>query len=467
MQYVKKNQSRSTGYFIMIMRLALPIIIQGLVFQLQAVVNKSFLGKLDTNYLSAVGVAQFPFFTSTDALMAICTGLTIVVAHKFGASKLKEIHESVNASIAFNMIFSLLLFALWFLFPDTIFSLMNVDDTLVHHCNDYVRILSYFFLLFGIDISLQETLQGMGKTKQIMYVGLIKIGLNILLDWILIFGKFGLPAMYIKGAAWATTISNVVGTILLLTYFIVSKELSANLKLKEILRFRWSLYKEIIRLGLPTCIEFTLWNISNLILISLLNKQGVTVVAIFTVTFAIELFVYKIFNGIAKATLTLVGNCIGAGNVKATNNIMNSSIRYSFVFVTIFCIIFAIIPKPILAIFTNDKELIEMSVFYLIARAVTMFPKTLNVVVGSGIRARGDVKWMLYTQLIGSIFVVAFSYGLIHVFKVGAFAIYLTLFMDEFLRATLNTIRFYKGNILVIRKNRGHKKQERPIKSEA
>lgn len=444
MFHIMKKQS---NHFIMIMKMALPIIIQGLVLQLQAVVDKAFLGKIDTDYLSAVGVAQLPFITSVDALTAICTGLTIIVATKFGAGKLKDIHESVNASIAFNMLLSLLLFVIWLVFPDIIFSWMNVSETLVRHCNDYVRILSCFLIFYGIDISLQATLQGMGKTKPIMYVGVIKVLLNILLAWVLIFGKLGFPAMYVKGAALATTIANIFGTMILVVYFNVSKDLSPNMKLHEIFRFRWGLYKQTIRLGLPTGTEYLLWNISNLILVSLLNKQGNKVVAVFTVTYAIEIFVYMIFNGIARATLTLVGNSIGAGNKKDAKSIMTSSIFYSMIFVLVFCVIFSAFPNPILSIFSNDKDLINMSVFYLLMRGITMFPKSLNVVVGSGNRANGDVKWMLYTQIFGSVFVVVSAYSLLYGFKLGALSIYLTLFLDELLRAILNTIRFYKRDI--------------------
>ena len=434
------------NHFKMIMTIALPVIIQGLVFQLQAVVDKAFLGKMDTDYLSAVGVAQLPFFTSVDALTAICTGLTIIVAMRFGASKHKEIHESVNASISFNLLLSLLLFVIWLSFPDIIFSWMNVNDTLVQHCNDYVRILSYFLIIYGVDISLQAALQGMGKTKPIMYVGLVKVLFNILLDWVLIFGKLGFPAMYVKGAALATAIANITGTLILIAYFIVSKELSSNMKLLKILRFRWSLYKEVIRLGLPTGTEYLLWNISNLILVSLLNKQGNQVVAVYTLTLAIEIFVYMIFNGIAKATLTLVGNSIGAGDKRAAKSIMTSSILYSMVFVLLFCGIFAVFPKPILSIFSNDQDLINKSAFYLVVRGIIMFPKSLNVVVGNGNRANGDVKWMLYTQIFGSVFVVLSAYCLLYGFKLGVMAIYLTLLLDETLRAVLNTIRFYRRN---------------------
>jgi putative MATE family efflux protein len=443
MQVLSRKKS---NYFAMIMRIAFPVIIQGLVFQLQTIVDKAFLGKIDTNFLTAVGIAQLPFQCTVDALIAFCTGLTIIVAKNCGAGKDQSNHDSVNAAIAYNMLFSFLLFLFWFHFSDKVFLLMNVNDNLMPYCKDYIQIMSFILIVYSIDMSLQAALQGMGKTKPIMYIGFFKVFLNILLAWILIFGKLGFPPMYVRGAAFATMISNIAGTLILTAYFILSKELSANIKLHNMLRFRWSLYKEVIRLGLPTGAEYLMWNISNLILISILNKQGVEVVAVYTITCTVEIFVYMIFNGIAKATLTLVGNSIGAGSREESKRIMTHSICYSMLFVLLFCIMFAVIPKPILSIFSNDKALINMSVLYLIVKGITMFPKALNVVVGCGNRAEGDVKWMLFTQIIGSIFVVSFSYTLVYGFHAGVAAIYLTLFLDELIRAILNTIKFYHRN---------------------
>lgn len=446
-QNTKMHKLQTTNNFVVVMTMAIPIIIQGLVLILQTLVDKAFLGNINTNYLSAVGISQAPFIATADALMAICTGITIVVSQKNGANKRKEINESANASIAFNSLISWFLFILWFVFPEAIFTLLKVDASLLQYCIDYVRILSLYFIFYGVDVSLETTLLGMGKTKPIMYVGLLKVLLNIFLDWVMIFGKLGFPALYIKGAALATTISNVVGTIVLIIYVLISEELSANLKLKEILRFRWSKYREILQLGLPTGLEYFLWNASNLVLVRLLNQQDIISIAIFTVTFAIELIVYMIFNGIARASLTLVGHRIGANDKQGAKKLMSSVIRYNMVIVSIFLVIFIVLPKPILDIFTNDTSLIDMAVFYLILRAITMFPKSLNVVVGSGIRALGDVKWMLRTQIFGSVFVVLCSYFLMYFLQLGVIAIYISLFLDELLRATLNTVRFYKGYV--------------------
>ena len=72
-----------------------------------------------------------------------------------------------------------------------------------------------------------------------------------------------------------------------------------------------------------------------------------------------------------------------------------------------------------------------------------MFPKSLNVIVGNGIRSHGDTKWMLYSQIVGSILVVGCSFALVNIFQLGITAIYITLFLDESIRASINGI-YYK-----------------------
>ena len=106
-------------------------------------------------------------------------------------------------------------------------------------------------------------------------------------------------------------------------------------------------------------------------------------------------------------------------------------------------IAFTLLGKRILHIFTKDTALIEQAAFYLIMTAVIMLPKSLNVILGNSIRAYGDTKWMFYSQILGSIFVITCSVILVKGCQLGVLAIYITLFSDECIRAILNGL-YYK-----------------------
>ncbi|MDC7124577.1 MAG: MATE family efflux transporter [Spirochaetales bacterium] len=109
-----------------------------------------------------------------------------------------------------------------------------------------------------------------------------------------------------------------------------------------------------------------------------------------------------------------------------------------------FLLIFVSLPSPIISIFTNDENIISMAVPYLMFTGIIIFPKSLNVTIGNGIRAYGDTKWMLYTQLLGSVFVILSAYILSNIFPMKIWIIYLTLLMDESLRCIVNGVHFYR-----------------------
>lgn len=108
-------------------------------------------------------------------------------------------------------------------------------------------------------------------------------------------------------------------------------------------------------------------------------------------------------------------------------------------FIVIAAIItFILFPTNILGIFTKDTKIIKQTVPFLVFTAFIMLPKSLNVVIGNGIRAQGDTKWMLYSQIIGSLFVITCSCTLIKLFHLNIIAIYITLLLDETIRAGIN-----------------------------
>lgn len=442
LQNLKVHDNKKIIYMIMLM--ALPISVQGLVFQLQSLTEKAFLGNLDTNYLSAIGATQFPLFSTVDSLVALCTGITIIVSQMFGARKTDGIMSLVKSSIGINTIISFIFFIVWFVFPRYIFNLMSVDPAIIDYCMSYAQITSIYFLFLGIDSSLQSMLLGMGDTKPIMYCGILKVVLNVILSWIFIFGKFGLPALNIKGAAIGGVIANVTSTILIIIYCFSKKR---NFRLNEngLMNFKFSSYKKAVMLGLPTAIEFTSWNFSNLVLISFLNGFELAT-TIFTLTFGIEIIVFQFFNGYSKAALTLIGNKIGEKDPKGAKTIFKICMTLTIATVLLWTLILIVFPRPIIDIFSNDSNVIEKAIPFLIFTAFILIPKCINIVVGSGIRAYGDTKWMLYTQIFGSAFVITCSFLLVNIAHLNMIAIYITVILDECIRAFINYRHYLKGD---------------------
>lgn len=433
-----RKPKRNT-YFKEIVAIALPITIQGLVIQIQTLINRGFLGRLKTEYISAIGNIIIPFNTTMAVLLAISTGVTIKIANKTGEKKSNEVKDYYTTAIFYNSIVALSVFAFWLIFANKIFTCMGVDKRLIDYCVGYVKIMSLYVIVYGIDISIQSMLQGLGITKPIMYSGIIKVALNIFFDLVFIFGKFGVAAMGLYGAALSTAISNISSTVILVLY-VSLKKLPCKINFREIFKPYFYRYKEMLIIGIPTGFETFIWYIGNLVLIRLLNGLDYISVGIYTLTFSIEVVIYIIYNSLAKALLTLTARKIGEKNKKEARNIFKECIKLNIALISIVFTFFVIFSKQIIGAFLKNPFIVEKASFLFIFTSFTLFPKSLNVVVGGSIRGLGDTKWMLYTQIVGTIIVVTTSIIFIFLLRLNIIGIYITILIDESIRAVFNLI---------------------------
>lgn len=422
-----------------IVTIALPLIIEGVVFQLQSLTDKAFLGNLDTRFVSAIGSAQMPFNAIGDSLIAIVIGLTIIVSRLFGSKEFNKICTFVKSSLVFHSLIGITVFVMWQLFAKNIFLFFEVSPQVIDFSIEYIKICAVYMIFLGIDAVLQGFLHGIGNTKPIMITGIIKVVLNIAISYVLIFGKLGFPALFVKGAAYGTLAANIISCFYLSFYCFVYKQKEYNLMGKNSFKnLSIKPYINVLKLGIPSGIEYLLWNFSNLILIRFINGFSYQSMAIYSLTYGCQCLIYVVFNSTSRATLTLMGQFIGSKNYKASEKHFNSCILLNFAIVIVAAAIFALIPQKILSIFSKDLELIKNGVPYLIFMGIIMIPQSLNVICGNGIKAKCDTKWMLISQIIGSSIVISFSFFLISVCKMNMMAIYITLFFDETIRSILN-----------------------------
>jgi putative MATE family efflux protein len=424
--------------------IAAPIIIENLVQYIQIQVDIAMLGRYDVKLLSAVGNVLFPYNIMFSFLMAISIGATVLIAHAIGAKSTRSAKRYSEVSFFYNILMSIPIFLIFFFFSHTIMKWMGTSVELVNASSVFLKYLSISFLCFGIEFSVIAILQGMGRTKAIMYAAILRTLINIALDWILIYGKLGFPEMGIKGAAIATTISNISATLFFIIYLITDKKLDFKPSLRGIFTPKWSIEKNSIIVGLPYGIEAMLWSIGQLILIRLINFVDPYAAGSFILIVRIQALTLFFYLGLARGTLTLVGQQIGAGNYNEAFRIGNVSLRIALLICLAGSILFISIPTKILGIFTTDVDTIQYLYPFIYIIAFTIFPVSVNVVIGNAIRGMKDTRWMLMTQIFGTIFVIAMTSVMLFVFHLGIAGIFITILADEFIRAILNYRRFYK-----------------------
>lgn len=425
-----------------ILRLALPLIAQQLCLQLQVWIDRAMLGHANAVFFSAIGNTLIPYHMLTSTVLAICGGTAILVAQGAGAGDDEKIRQTAESSFLGNTALSALAFFFLLLCSDRLFGLMGVRGEVLEHSTAYLRVLSVSLLFLGTSATANSVLQGLGYTRIIMVTGVLGNLLNIVLDWLLIFGRLGFPAMGIQGAALATVIANALSAALVILFVLRSPRMPVKLNPFRKPGKQLRRYTRVLGLGFPSGLEYLLWNVGNLVLVSFLNRLDMMAAGIYTLVFSIESIPLLIYMGFANAGLTLVGRGTGARDPGQARRSGLLCLGFSVAVCVTVALVFHAFPRQLLQLFTDDGSILDTSVPYLRFLSWILFPKAINNVIGLCIRGMGDTRWMLCTQIFGTAFMIGAGYFLILHSGLGLMGIFVTFLADESIRGAANMIRF-------------------------
>ena len=434
-----------TEYKNKLVKIFVPIMLSNLIAQIQMFIDRIFLGRMDILYMSAVGNATAPMWTTMSFVYSMAMGASILISQSVGEKDIDKAKDYAASMIKLHNVIPVLLFLFWIFCGPLVFRLMGVSENVMKSCVTYTRIYAPVYLIIGLGASYGIVFQTSNYTKPLVTYGIIRSVLNIILDYLLIFGKFGFPRMEIAGAALGTTIAEYAGAFYLL-YVTISKKdkFFTSPGLKRILGAKIKPYLQSIKLGIPTACEDLLWNAGNLCIIRILNTIDERAAGIYSMVFTVEILFVVVIGAIGSGTLTLSGEATGAKDMKLYRSVVKTSIRWAFLVAAFALVFVSIFPRLTLSLFTTDKEVIEMSVIYIILVAANLFGKSGNIIIGNGIRGYGDTKWMFITQTFGTVFVIGLSCLCVFVFKLGMLGVFIAVLCDEALRALINFVRFLR-----------------------
>lgn len=427
-----------------LLQIAVPIMLSNLISNIQMLIDRIFLGRLDVLYVSAVGNATAPIWTTMSIVYSLGMGASILISQAVGEGKIEKAKEYAASLHIFHNIIPFLLFLFWTFCSPLVFRLMGVSETVMDYCVHYTRLFAPIYILTGLGCAMMTMLQTSNYTKPFVAYGLIRSIVNIILDYVLIFGKFGLPAMGVAGAALGTTIAEYVGGVYIAIVVIRNKKLITKPSLQQLLHPKFKAYLKTLKLGVNSALEEFCWNIGNITLISLLNTISDTAAGIYSIVFSIEMIGGIVMGSLGNGTVTLTGEATGAKDIKTYRSVVKTSLFWAVCVSAGTLILSIIFPEQIIGIFTKDRGIIEGSHLYLALVCVNLFSKSTNVIMGSGIKGYGDTRWMFYTQIFGTVFIISVASLFILVLKWGMLGAIVAVLLDEFVRALINSGKFLK-----------------------
>ncbi len=305
---------REPGFYKRLFLLALPLILQNLITTSLGFVDTFMVGLLGDYELSAVTAANAPIFLIQVIIFGLMSGLTILVSQFWGKQDL----ESINRCMGFAMYTGLLITVLaalgLFLFPHQVLLLVTDNEILIEMGAPYLRIVgvSYVFnAVSSVYISMQRSAENPALGMKVFACSML---LNTFLNYCLIFGKFGAPALGITGAALATLTSRVVEFLLTLGYALFNRRIPLMPRL--LLHPGRAIAGTFVKYATPVLMNEALWGLGTTVMTAILGHMAhsADMLAAYTIMGNIDKFTTVSCFGLAGATAVILGKSIGEGD---------------------------------------------------------------------------------------------------------------------------------------------------------
>jgi putative MATE family efflux protein len=264
----------------------------------------------------------------------------------------------------------------------------------------YVRIFCFSYLFFTISNVLLVSMRCIGTVKIGLYISMESFFVNVLLNWVLIFGKFGMPAMGIRGSATATLITRII-EFCIIVYYVLVVDRKLMLKLRDFLRFNSILLKDFFRYGFPVLLGDLMWGINLTVqgaIVGRLGTSSISAVSIANTLFSvISVGVY----GTASASAVIVGNAVGEGDL---DRIKHISHQFQKVFLAVGIatgVILFLVKNIVLSFYSISADTLSIARTLMIVLSITVIGTSYQMSTLTGIvRAGGAVHFVLVNDLI-------------------------------------------------------------------
>lgn len=404
-----------------VFKIALPAVGEMILYMLVWVVDTALVGNYGgNNAVSAVGFSSEIIYTTLNMFIAmgIGVGITTMVAQNIGAGDRDRAEEFLSQGLVIGIIIALILTCILGIFSREILSFLGTNEPVLSPASTFMKIVSIGAFFNMVNGMLNSALRGTGNTIIPLIVSAIIIIVVIPLDWILIFGKLGMPEMGVRGSAIATTAGYVAGFIFLAVYF---KFFSTfKLRIKYFRKINLEYIKKIVRLALPSGLQEGAFSISRLITISFIMFLGPAAFAANQITTQIESISYMPGWGFAVAATALVGQRIGAKDYKTAREYARISMFLGVGVMLLCSLMFIVLPELLVKIFIKERETIELGRMCLMVAAIEQPFMALSMVLGGALKGAGDARTPFTLALVSSWLIrVPLMYLVIYVLHLG------------------------------------------------
>ena len=426
--------------------LAIPAILEMMLHTLVWTADTAMIGRLNPESISAVNLGAQIVFTIANILGGLGIGAVALVSRNIGAGNKKKAEQIATQSIGIGVLISLLVGIVGLSTSSVIFKNLVDDPSVIKLGTEYLGIL-FIGGIFLIPLMITNSIvRGSGNAVVPLVSALIANIINIVGDYVLIFGKFGFPELGVKGAAIATAVAQMVGFLVTLTFLLSGKTI-LKIKLRNIFKFNSEDIKSIFKLSGPATLEVGMNEGSRLVSIFWIAQLGTLAFSGHSLATAAESISYMPGFGFALATTALVGQSLGARDHERADFIVKQTRKYAVIMMGLVGLMFFLIPYPLMRLYSDNKDSVSIAARCLRVGAFEQIPIALAMVYSGALKGAGDTKGPFKIALLTNLVVrLPLIFILVFVVKAKIEYVWMATVLQYVAEAVLMKVRYGKGN---------------------
>lgn len=422
--------------------LAWPTIVSNLLYSAAGFLDVKIVGALGPSAVAALTTGLRVFFAMQAVLMAVTAGTTALVARAWGAGDRDEAAEVTRLSLWLCLALTLVVTIPVAIWAERFAGIFRLDPDTVAQAAAFTRWLSLFYAAFAVNLVLGAALRATGDVVTPLWTGALTNVVAVAVAYALVYGKLGLPAMGVTGAALGHAAGWIVGAIAIVTLWVRG---SVRLGTGGQGGFSVDRARRLLRIGYPAAMEQIVWQSGFILFLWILAGYGTAPYAAYGIGVNILSFSFLVGFGFSVAAATLVGQRLGAGDPEGAAQGGWRAMRLAVAAMLVFAVVIVTAAEPLARFLIDDPEVVRLTVVFIHVLGSVQVLMAIEYALGGALRGAGDTRFPFLTVLTG-------LFGM-RLTLAALFAwlgwppewIFAALIGDYVVKATMLTLRFRSG----------------------
>lgn len=431
--------------------LTIPVFLELLISSLFGMVDMMMVGNsgvpsITTPSIAATGITNQVMFIGIAMAQAMSAGGTAMISRYCGANEEEKIPNVVKHLIILMILILIIPFVtISQLIPERIMAFIGAEQETINIGLNYFKIVILGFIFQSLNLSIFASMRGTGDTRTPMIINIFVNLLNVGGNYILIFGKLGLPALGVTGAGISTSISHVVAFIILVIMLLNNSHV-VRLDLSKGFKFNRPIVDNLVKVGGPAALEQVGFRVGVILFIRIVSSLGTVAYATHQIASNIISLSFAPGQSFGIAASTLVGKSLGQERVDRAETYIKETNRLALISSVFFGVLFFFFGSKFVGLYTEDLSVIQMSGNIMKIIAIIQPFQASAFAISGGLRGAGDTVSTLIVTMIGVIVIrLSIAYVLINIVRLGLIGAWIAMLSDQIIRWIGISLRYRTG----------------------